>query len=166
MEKNQTETEPKATISKPRMAILVSFAMVMLFIFTFGCYGCSYQPVFEEPTVEVAIDVVSRLAGNRWVIDDTEGIPVLPELFGLGLKELAFGNAQEQDSKLEMTLTATNKAVLHAMLVFDEQGGFALYYEGAALPISINYSQSRDNLTEMLTLSGQSSNIRCYYLKQ
>lgn len=70
MEKNQKEK-----LSKPKIAILVTFALVLLFIFTFGCYGCSYQPVFEEPTVEEAIDVVSRLAGNRWVIDDTEGIP-------------------------------------------------------------------------------------------
>ncbi|NLE16228.1 MAG: hypothetical protein GX626_10210 [Spirochaetales bacterium] len=161
MEKNQKEK-----LSKPKIAILVTFALVLLFIFTFGCYGCSYQPVFEEPTVEEAIDVVSRLAGNRWVIDDTEGIPPFAELFGLCLKELSFGSAAVQASELEATLTATNKAVLYGRLVFDEEGGFSLHYDGQALPITINYSQSRDGNSEMVTLVGQESNTHCYYLKR
>ncbi len=139
---------------------------MLLFIFTFGCYGCSYQPVFEEPTIEEAIDVVSRLAGNRWEIDDTEGIPALPELFGLCLKEISFGSAVVQASELEMTLTATNRAVLFGRLVFNEDGGFAMYYEGDVLPITISYSQSRDGNSEMVTLVGQESNTHCYYLKR
>ena len=159
------EKKQNEKLSKPKIAILATFALVLLFIFTFGCYGCSYQPVFKEPTIDEAIDVVSRLAGNRWEIDDTEGIPVLPELFGLSLKEISFGNAVVQASELEMTLTATNRAVLFGRLVFDEDGGFAMYYEGDALPITISYSQSRDGQSEMVTLVGEESNTHCYYLK-
>jgi hypothetical protein len=161
MEKNRKEK-----LSKPKIAILVTFALVLLFIFTFGCYGCSYQPVLEEPTAEEAIDMVSRLAGNRWEIDDTEGIPPFAELFGLCLKEISFGSALAQASELETTLTATNRAVLYGRLVFDEEGGFSLYYDGQALPITISYSQSRDGNSEMVTLVGQESNTHCYYLKR
>ena len=160
------ETKQNEKLSKPKIAILATFALVLLFIFTFGCYGCSYQPVFEEPTIEEAIDVVSRLAGNRWEIDDTEGIPALPELFGLCLKEISFGSAVVQASELEMTLTTTNRVVLYGRLVFDEEGGFSLHYDGQALPITINYSQSRDGNSEMVTLVGQESNTHCYYLKR
>ena len=161
MEKNQKEK-----LSKPKIAILVTFALVLLFIFTFGCYGCSYQPVLEEPTAEEAIDVVSRLAGNRWEIDDTEGIPPFAELFGFCLKEISFGSAVVQASELEMTLTTTNRVVLYGRLVFDEEGGFSLYYDGQALPITISYSQSRDGNSEMVTLVGLESNTHCYYLKR
>ena len=94
MEKNQKEK-----LSKPKIAILVTFALVLLFIFTFGCYGCSYQPVFEEPTVEEAIDVVSRL-GQSMGIDDTEGIPLLLSC-SASVEGTLFGSAVVQASELE-----------------------------------------------------------------
>lgn len=165
MEENQNEKKQNEKLSKPKIAILVCFALVLLFIFTFGCYGCSYQPIAEEPTVEEAIDVVSRLAGNRWQLDDTEGDTALPEFYGISLQEISFGTVKAQASELEMELLATDMPVMYGRLVFQEDDGFDFTYDGNVLPIEVVYSQSRDGKSEIVTLVGEESNIHCYYLK-
>lgn len=164
MEENQKEKKQTEKLSKPKIAILVCFALVLLFIFTFGCYGCSYQPIAENPTVEEAIDVVSRLAGNRWELDDTEGATALPEFYGVSLQEISFGAVNAQASELEMELHASDMPVMYGRLVFQEDG-FDFSYDGNVLPIKVVYSQSRDGQSEIVTLVGEQSNIHCYYLK-
>lgn len=165
MEENKKETKQKEKLSKPKIAILAGFALVLLFIFTFGCYGCSYQPIKEEPTLEEAIDVVSRLAGNQWELDDTEGIPTLPEFYDISLERIAFGPKDPLAAELEIEFTITDTPPMFGRLVFRQDEGFDFYCGSMQLPIKVVYSQSRDGKSEMIALVGEQSNTHCYYLK-
>ncbi|MGE4585450.1 MAG: hypothetical protein AB7C91_12445 [Sphaerochaeta sp.] len=159
------EKQPTKKIGKARMAILSSFAAVVLFLFAFGCYGCSYQPI-EAPSEEEAVNVIERLADTVWELDTAEGKPTLPELWDQSLETLAFGTNDTQNQQLEMHLTIEGFPPLYGNLVYAQEEGFDFEVDSQTLPITVVYSQSRDGSNETLTLVGDQSNTHLYYLKK
>jgi hypothetical protein len=163
MKEKQEETKAERT----KVIVLSGFALVVLFIFAFGCYGCSYQPI-TPPDPKEAVDVTSRLIGSSWVLDDAQGTPEgLDELHNMVLDSILFSDRQTNpDQELSLSLQFTDVPPLSGSLLYQEDAGFLLSIENAPYPVSVVYSQSKDGKTETLTLKGQESNIQCYYLKK
>nr|WP_319473887.1 hypothetical protein [uncultured Sphaerochaeta sp.] len=163
MKEKQEETKGERT----KVIILSGFALVVLFIFAFGCYGCSYQPI-TPPDPEEAIDVTSRLIGSSWVLDDAQGEQEgLDELHNMVLDSILFSDRQTNPyEELSLSLQFADVPPLSGSLLYQEDSGFLLSIENAPYPVIVVYSQSKDGKTETLTLKGQESNIQCYYLKK
>lgn len=167
MQENQ-QTDPQQDVpeklSKTKIAILTVFSLVMLFLLAFSCYGCSYQPI-NPPQEEEAIDVVARLANTSWQLDETEGTPTLSELYDLVLSSISFSGRDAGLQQLDMDLTLRDEPSASGTLLFVPDEGFGFLFEGDLLPIQVVYDVSRDGNTETLTLVGEESNGRMYYLK-
>ncbi|MBG0767722.1 MAG: hypothetical protein PWP25_1908 [Sphaerochaeta sp.] len=163
MKEKQEETKADRT----RTIVLSGFALVVLFIFAFGCYGCSYQPI-TPPDPEEAIDVTSRLVGSSWTLDDAQGPQEgLEELHNMVLSSIEFSERQTTpDQELSLSLQFADVPPLSGSLIYQEEEGFSLSIEDTPYPVIVVYSQSKDGKTETLTLKGQESNIHCYYLKK
>lgn len=164
MEDKKKEAKSQQKLSKPKIVLLSTFALIVLFFFAFGCYGCSYQPI-SPPDKEEAIDVVARLRNSSWVLDETEGIPTLDELYNLQLMTLTFSAQSQENQQLTMQLEFAGRPVMYGELFYEEALGFSFRLGQDDMPITVVYSQSRDGKTETLTLVGQESNKHCYYLK-
>ncbi|MDY0243562.1 MAG: hypothetical protein RBQ89_01980 [Sphaerochaeta sp.] len=163
MKEKQEETKAERT----KVIVLSGFALVVLFIFAFGCYGCSYQPI-TPPDPEEAVDVTVRLIGSSWVLDDAQGTQEgLEELHNMVLDSIVFSDRQSNpDEELSLSLQFADVPPLSGALIYQEEKGFLLSIENSPYPVSVVYSQSKDGKTETLTLKGQESNIQCYYLKK
>ncbi|MDC7229518.1 MAG: hypothetical protein PQJ48_04345 [Sphaerochaetaceae bacterium] len=163
MKEKQEETKAERT----KVIVLSGFALVVLFIFAFGCYGCSYQPI-TPPDPEEAIDVTSRLIGSSWVLDDAQGTQEgLDELHNMVLDSILFSDRlTNPDQELSLSLQFADVPPLSGALIYQEDEGFLLSIENSPYPVNVVYSQSKDGKTETLTLKGQESNIQCYYLKK
>ncbi len=163
MEENKQE-KPEQKIKKPQIVLLSVFAMVVLFLLAFGCYGCSYQSP-EVPDEMQAVDVLSSLAHTSWELDTAMGETSLEELGGMVLQSLSFAARDEEASSLAVDLLFSQSSPLPAQVVYEEEQGFSLVMENQPLGVEIVYSQSRDGQTETITLVGETSNVHCYYLK-
>ncbi|WP_321300378.1 hypothetical protein [uncultured Sphaerochaeta sp.] len=163
MKEKQEETKAERT----KVIVLSGFALVVLFIFAFGCYGCSYQPI-TPPDPEEAVDVTVRLIGSSWVLDDAQGTQEgLDELHNMVLDSIVFSDRQTNpDEELSLSLQFADVPPLSGALIYQEEEGFLLSIENSPYPVNVVYSQSKDGKTETLTLKGQESNIHCYYLKK
>ncbi len=163
MKEKQEETKAERT----KVIVLSGFALVVLFIFAFGCYGCSYQPI-TPPDPEEAVDVTVRLIGSSWVLDDAQGTQKgLDELHNMVLDSIVFSDRQTNpDQELSLSLQFADVPPLSGALIYQEEEGFLLSIENSPYPVNVVYSQSKDGKTETLTLKGQESNIQCYYLKK
>ena len=163
MKEKQEETKAERT----KVIVLSGFALVVLFIFAFGCYGCSYQPI-TPPDPEEAVDVTVRLIGSSWVLDDAQGTQEgLDELHNMVLDSIVFSDRQTNpDEGLSLSLQFADVPPLSGALIYQEEEGFLLSIENSPYPVNVVYSQSKDGKTETLTLKGQESNIHCYYLKK
>jgi len=163
MKEKQEETKTERT----KVIVLSGFALVVLFIFAFGCYGCSYQPI-TPPDPDEAIDVTSSLIGSSWVLDDAQGTQEgLDELHNMVLDSIVFSDRQTNpDEELSLSLQFADVPPLSGALIYQEEEGFLLSIENLPYPVNVVYSQSKDGKTETLTLKGQESNIHCYYLKK
>ncbi len=163
MKENKEETKAERT----KVIVLSGFALVVLFIFAFGCYGCSYQPI-TPPDPEEAVDVTVRLIGSSWVLDDAQGTQEgLDELHNMVLDSIVFSDRQSNpDEELSLSLQFADVPPLSGALIYQEEEGFLLSIENSPYPVNVVYSQSKDGKTETLTLKGQESNIHCYYLKK
>lgn len=163
MKEKQEETKAERT----KVIVLSGFALVVLFIFAFGCYGCSYQPI-TPPDPEEAVDVTVRLIGSSWVLDDAQGTQEgLEELHNMVLDSIVFSDRQTNpDEELSLSLQFADVPPLSGALIYQEEEGFLLSIENSPYPVNVVYSQSKDGKTETLTLKGQESNIHCYYLKK
>ncbi|WP_320121940.1 hypothetical protein [uncultured Sphaerochaeta sp.] len=163
MKEKQEETKAERT----KVIVLSGFALVVLFIFAFGCYGCSYQPI-TPPDPEEAVDVTVRLIGSSWVLDDAQGTQEgLDELHNMVLDSIVFSDRQTNpDEELSLSLQFADVPPLSGALIYQEEEGFLLSIENLPYPVNVVYSQSKDGKTETLTLKGQESNIHCYYLKK
>ena len=163
MKEKQEETKAERT----KVIVLSGFALVVLFIFAFGCYGCSYQPI-TPPDPEEAVDVTVRLIGSSWVLDDAQGTQEgLEELHNMVLDSIVFSDRQSNpDEELSLSLQFADVPPLSGALIYQEEEGFLLSIENSPYPVNVVYSQSKDGKTETLTLKGQESNIQCYYLKK
>lgn len=163
MKEKQEETKAERT----KVIVLSGFALVVLFIFAFGCYGCSYQPI-TPPDPEEAVDVTVRLIGSSWVLDDAQGTQEgLDELHNMVLDSIVFSDRQSNpDEELSLSLQFADVPPLSGALIYQEEEGFLLSIENSPYPVNVVYSQSKDGKTETLTLKGQESNIHCYYLKK
>ncbi|NCC64101.1 MAG: hypothetical protein EOM15_05555 [Spirochaetia bacterium] len=164
MEDTNKDEKNKQEISKPKIVLLSGFALTILFLFAFGCYGCSYQPI-SPPNTEQAIDVVTRLRNSSWVLDETDGTPALEELYDLALITIAFSAQSQDDQCLAMELGFARMPAMYGQLVYEEESGFTFSLGQDIMPITVVYSLSRDGKSETLTLVGQESNKHCYYLK-
>lgn len=151
-------------LSKSKKVLLGGFALIVLFLFAFGCYGCSYQPI-SPPDTEEAVDVVSRLRNSSWALDETDGTPTLDELYNLELRTITFAAQADENQELTMQLEFSNRPAMYGQLFYEEEDGFSFRLGQDVMPITLVYSQSRDGRTETITLVGQESNKHCYYLK-
>ncbi|MGE4454969.1 MAG: hypothetical protein AB7D92_10585 [Sphaerochaeta sp.] len=152
---------------RTKIIVLSGFALVVLFLFAFGCYGCSYQPI-TPPDPDMAIDVTERLAGTTWGIDEAEGAQESLDEFGsMVLHTITFSETKkEPEGELSLLLWFDENPEVAGRLSYQEGTGFYLTIENTPCPVSVVYSQSKDGLSETLTLKGQESNIQCYYLKK
>lgn len=163
MEEKQQEKE-KVVITPGQSVILGAFALVVIFLFAFGCYGCSYQPIISVPDEGEAAGVLSRLIDTQWALDDTEGVVVLDEL-GSALLTLSFIDAPSEEYALTVNYTLQGQPPKVGALSWDGEDGFTLTVGRKANILKIVYSRSRDGKTETLTVRGSESNRQCYYLK-
>lgn len=161
------EKQPVFKRKKLKILILSTFTLVVLLIFTFGCYGCSYQPI-TPPDPEEALAVSSLLVGTSWILDEAEGPQEgLEEFHTIPLETLQFNeNKPSQEGTLSLLVKFRGEPPLSATLSYQNKEGFSLTIENTPYPVSVVYSQSKNGKTETLTLKGQKSNIQCYYLKK
>ncbi|NCC66386.1 MAG: hypothetical protein EOM15_17250 [Spirochaetia bacterium] len=164
MEDTKHEGKTQQIISKPKVVLLSGFALTVLFLFAFGCYGCSYQPI-TLPDTEQAIDTMARLRNSSWILDETEGTATLEELYDLALLTISFSPQSQEQQGLSMELGFAHMPAMYGHLFYEEDEGFTFSLGQDVLPITVVYSLSRDGKSETLTLVGQESNKHCYYLK-
>lgn len=152
-------------IRKPELAMLISFALVMLFLLAFGCYGCSYQSI-TPPDAEEAVDIFSKIANSTWTLDTAQGVPTLVELQDMVLNDIQFSSVNHQDNHIPGLLSFDGSMQLPITLHHNENEGMYLRSGDIEFDIKVVYSQSKDLKTETLALVGRQSNIHCYYLKK
>ncbi|NMA23834.1 MAG: hypothetical protein GX938_10060 [Spirochaetales bacterium] len=165
-EKNVEKKEVvKNKIGGAQIAILSGFGLILIFVFAFGCYGCSYQPSITIPGQDEAVFTLELLKDSNWALDTAEGETALPELKNAVIDNLAFGTFVD-DTSLKLQLLAKGKTPIVSLLSYDEGTGFSIIFEGKELPIKVVYSQSKDGTNEVIILRGNESNTQCYYLRQ
>lgn len=159
----EQEPKTKQKLSTAKIIILACYAVTMLFIFTFGCYGCSYQPVPGPISEEEQQDILTLLSQTTWELDDTEGTPTFAELGQLSITELVFSTKGEEGLEIQLFISGMPPAFVK--LVATEDGVFELYNGTKSLGLELSYSQSRNGSNEVIVIKGLSSDTRSYYLK-
>lgn len=148
-----------------RTAVLSGFFLVVIFIFAFGCYACSYQPAVRVPDEDEAAFTLDILKGSEWVLDTAAGETSLPELKNMVIEGLAFMDTLEDD-KVQVLLERKGLQPVLAYLSYSETDGFVLDVAGNVPPIKVIYSQSNDGVHETIVFRGLESSIQCYFLRK
>ena len=158
-----SKEETKQKIGKGQLVILTGFAVVVVALSVFGCYGCSYQPV-RPPSVNEATNIIQTIKGTTWSLDEAGGPTTLPELPSK-LKRMEILELEPDGLSMGVTLTYENGFPLRGSLVFLEGSGFTLKEGETTHHVTIVYSSTKDGNHETLTFKGNDSNTYLYYLK-
>jgi len=160
MSSKQEETKK---VGKAQVIILSTFAVIIVALSVFGCYGCSYHPV-SPPTPEEALSIVERIRETVWELDEAGEVKTIGELGGK-LKTIEILSSGVEGVSLDVLLEFENSMPKEGKLLFLEDSGFSLSESGIPLNVTIVFSNSKDGNSETLTLKGNESNSYLYYLK-
>ncbi|NLL24713.1 MAG: hypothetical protein GX261_04500 [Spirochaetales bacterium] len=160
MSSKQEETKK---VGKAQVIILSTFAVIVVALSVFGCYGCSYHPV-SPPTPEEALSIVERIRETVWELDEAGEVKTIGELGGK-LKTIEILSSGVEGVSLDVLLEFENSMPKEGKLLFLEDSGFSLSESGIPLNVTIVFSNSKDGNSETLTLKGNESNSYLYYLK-
>ena len=160
MSSKQEETKK---VGKAQVIILSTFAVIVVALSVFGCYGCSYHPV-SPPTPEEALSIVERIRETVWELDEAGEVKTIGELGGK-LKTIEILSSGVEGVSLDVLLEFENAMPKEGKLLFLEDSGFSLSESGIPLNVTIVFSNSKDGNSETLTLKGNESNSYLYYLK-
>ena len=162
MEENIKE---KSSIGNGKKAILSSYVLVLLFLFAFGCYGCSYQPPTVVPSEDEAAFTLLRLYDTEWEIDSGGGVQTLPELYGMAITGIVFSSGLDERGFLMASLTVQNRTPLIAHFSYDEARGIVMKFGDSESLVKVSHSSSKDGKMETITFRGSESNLQLYFLK-
>ena len=160
MSSKQEETKK---VGKAQVIILSTFAVIIVALSVFGCYGCSYHPV-SPPTSEEALSIVERIRETVWELDEAGEVKTIGELGGK-LKTIEILSSGVEGVSLDVLLEFENSMPKEGKLLFLEDSGFSLSESGIPLNVTIVFSNSKDGTNETITLKGNESNSYLYYLK-
>lgn len=160
MSSKQEETKK---VGKAQVIILSTFAVIVVALSVFGCYGCSYHPV-SPPTPEEALSIVERIRETVWELDEAGEVKTIGELGGK-LKTIEILSSGVEGVSLDVLLEFENSMPKEGKLLFLEDSGFSLSESGLPLDVTIVFSNSKDGTNETMTLKGNESNSYLYYLK-
>ena len=160
MSSKQEETKK---VGKAQVIILSTFAVIVVALSVFGCYGCSYHPA-TPPTREEALSIVERIRETVWELDEAGEVKTIGELGGK-LKTIEILSSGVEGVSLDVLLEFENSKPKEGKLLFLEDSGFSLSESGIPLNVTIVFSNSKDGNSETLTLKGNESNSYLYYLK-
>ncbi len=160
MSSKQEETKK---VGKAQVIILSTFAVIVVALSVFGCYGCSYHPV-SPPTPEEALSIVERIRETVWELDEAGEVKTIGELGGK-LKTIEILSSGVEGVSLDVLLEFENSMPKEGKLLFLEDSGFSLSESGIPLNVTIVFSNSKDGNSETLTLKGNGVEFYLYYLK-
>ena len=159
MEVKQNE---KSSIGSDKIAILSGYALVLLFLFAFGCYGCAYQSPLVVPDEGEAHATLTRLSDTSWHLDTAAGEQPMPELSNMVITTIVFDPDLEADGSLRASLGVKNRTPLVAHFAYDEGHGIMMMFGDQESSVKVSYSASKDGKNETITFRASETNTQCY----
>lgn len=153
------------SIGGGRIAILSSFALVLLFLFAFGCYGCAYQSPLVVPDEQEATLTLLHLVETSWTLDTAAGEQGLPELYNVPITSLEFGSHLNDDGSLAVTIRVKGRPPMMAQFIHEAGRGLFMLIGDDESNIRVSHSTSKDGKSQTITFRGAESNAQCYFLK-
>lgn len=162
----EKKTQTKVKLGKAQVAMLSIASAVLVFLLAFSCYGCSYQPPLP-PSLEEAEQTFSGLYNATWELDTAMGTPVLPEIFNMAVEKIVISKRNPYAESSSAFISVPMRPDIGVDIVYKDGYGFLLQSgDEIVFNVKLLYSKSKDEKTEIVTLIGNESNTRCYYLKK
>lgn len=158
-------SKEKRSIGNGKVAILSGYALILLFLFAFGCYGCAYQSPFDVPEESEAQTTLRHLGNTAWRLDSAAGEATLPELGGMVITTVSFDADLDPDGTLRASLGVKGRMPMVAHLRYDAEHGIVMEADCLKSPVKVSVSSSKDGKNETITFKGRESNTQCYYLR-